>query len=194
MSEALDTWFKREVLAHEAALVRYLNRNWRRPEEILDLRQDIYVRVYEAAAKARPLAPRAFLFTTAHHLLVDRIRRGRIVPIEAAGDLEFSNLPGDEISPEGRLDSHQQLKRLAEALNSLPAKCREVVWLRRIDECSQKEVAKRLGISVRTVESHMLKGMRMLADAFFTCEPSVSRSRSPEIYDTEPGHGKQHTD
>jgi RNA polymerase sigma factor (sigma-70 family) len=167
VTEPLKTWFAREILAHEAALVRYLNRTWPRRDEILDLRQEIYIRVYEAAGRARPTAPKSFLFTTARHLMTDRVRRSRIVSIEAIGDLGASSVLVDEVSPERRLDARQELKRLTWALNLLPPKCREVVWLRRVDEISQKEVAQRLGISERTVESHVLKGMRLLADAFF---------------------------
>lgn len=167
MTEPLKVWFAREILVHEAALMRYLNRVWSPRDEIHDLRQEIYVRVYEAAGKARPLAPKSFLFATARNLMADRIRRSRVVSIEAIGDSAVLNVMIDEVSPERRLDARQELKRLAEALNMLPPKCREVVWLRRVDEMSQKEVAQKLGISVRTVETHVLKGMRLLADAFF---------------------------
>ena len=44
--ERLDTWFKREVLAHEAALLRYLTRAWPRGHEVRDLCQETYARVY----------------------------------------------------------------------------------------------------------------------------------------------------
>jgi len=54
MEEALDIWFAQEILMHEASLVRYLARVWPHHEEIHDLRQEIYVRVYEAAMKSRP--------------------------------------------------------------------------------------------------------------------------------------------
>jgi RNA polymerase sigma factor (sigma-70 family) len=165
--DSLKTWFAREILTHEAALVRYLARCWRRRDEIHDLRQEIYVRVYEAAARSRPTSPKSFLFTTARHLMTDRIRRNRVVSIETVGDFEQFNVLVDEFSPERRLDARQELKRFAQALSTLPAKCREVVWLRRIDELPEKEVAQRLGISERTVQSHVLKGMRLLADAFF---------------------------
>src|SRR3984885_12737946 len=74
MEESLDTWFKREILAHEGALVRYLTRTRPNRQEVYDLRQDTYVRVFGAGAKSRPLAPRAFLFATARHLMTDRIR------------------------------------------------------------------------------------------------------------------------
>jgi len=165
--EPLDTWFKREILVHEEALVRYLTRMWRNREEVFDLRQEIYVRVYEAAAKTRPSYPKSFLFTTARHLMTDQIRRRRIVAIDTVGDLEALHVSVDENSPEVRLSSHQELRRLADALDRLPDKCREVVWLRRVDNLSQKEVASRLSISQKTVEKHVMKGMKRLAEALF---------------------------
>ena len=54
MTEPLDRWFIQEIVPHEAALMRYLRRAWSHADEIHDLRQEVYVRVYEAAKKARP--------------------------------------------------------------------------------------------------------------------------------------------
>lgn len=167
MDSALNTWFAREILPHEAALVRYLTRIWPYPDEVHDLRQEAYVRVYEAAGKARPRFPKSFLFTTARHLMADRVRRARVVSIEAIGDLEELSVPTDEATPEQRVEARQELMKLARAFSALPPRCREVVWLRRVDDLSQKEVASRLQISEKTVESHILKGTRMLADALF---------------------------
>jgi len=170
--EPLDTWFKREILAHEQALVRYLARMWPNRQEVHDLRQDIYVRLYETAAKMRPLAPKNFLFATARHLMADRIRRKRIVSIDAVGDLDALNIPVDDISPEQRTSAHQDLRRLAQAIDELPPKCREVLWLRRVDDLPQKEVAIRLGIAQKSVEKHVMKGMKLLANALSRHEPS----------------------
>lgn len=191
MEELLDQWFKREVLAHEAALVRYLKRKWPYPEEIHDLRQELYVRVYDAAGKARPTAPKSFLFTSARHLMSDRMRRRRIVSIEAVADLDSLNVLVDEISPERHVHAHQELKLLMRALKKLPPRCREVVWMRRVEQVPQKEVASRLGISQRVVEKHVMKGMRLLADAFFgrrslTGSPaSEARDENDEALESE---------
>src|SRR5690606_9917767 len=68
MPSALDHWFATEILVHEEALLRYLRRCWPHQSEIHDLRQEVYVRVYEAAGKALPTQPRAFLFASARHL------------------------------------------------------------------------------------------------------------------------------
>jgi len=167
MDESLDSWFAREILSHEQALVRYLLRTWKNRDEVHDLRQEIYVRVYEAGARSRPSSPKSFLFTTARNLMADRVRRNRVVSIEAVGDLESLHVPVDSISPEQRANAHQELRHLARAFDALPPKCREVVWMRRVEDVPQKEVASRLGISEKTVEKHVLKGVRLLADFLF---------------------------
>ena len=190
MDEPLDTWFKREILAHEASLVRYLFRTWPHRQEVFDLRQDVYVRVYEAAAKARPQAPKAFLFATARHLMTDRIRRKRIVSIDSVGDLDALNVMVEDISPEQHISGYEELRRLAEAIDRLPPRCREVVWLRRVDELAQKEVAVRLGITQKVVEKHVMKGMKLLAAALFRTESGQpeEKSRSSDVKGTT--HGK----
>lgn len=175
--DSLDTWFKREILVHEEALVRYLTRCWPNPGDIVDLRQDTYVRVYEAAAKSRPHAPKSFLFTTARHLMTDRLRRQRVVAIDAVGDLDALNVMIEEVSPEVLTSAHQELRRLAEAIDGLPPKCREAVWMRRVDDLPQKVVAARLGVTQKTVEKHISKGMRLLADAMFRTATCTDQSR-----------------
>jgi RNA polymerase sigma-70 factor (ECF subfamily) len=189
MEEPLDTWFKREILVHEAALLRYLSRVWPHHDEIHDLRQDIYIRIYESAQKSRPAAPRAFIFATARNLITDRIRRARVVSIEAIGDPDALNVLIDEASPERRLSAWQELQRLTSALNSLPPRCREVVWLRKVDELSSKEVADELGVSVRTVEGQILKGMRLLSNTVFGI-PGAKAGDAEVGSDRETEHGE----
>lgn len=166
MGNRLDTWFIREVLVHEPALMCFLRRNWRDHDEITDLRQEVYARVYEAAMRRLPDSPKSFLFATARNLLVDRVRHQRIVPITAVGDIEPLNVMEDELEPARWLGGREALVRLARALDRLPDRCREVIWLRRVEDLPQKEIARRLGISEKTVEKHIAKGSRMLADHF----------------------------
>ena len=167
MSPDPDRWFAEQVLVHEEALLHFLARAWPRRDELHDLRQEVYVRVYEAAGKALPQQPKAFLFASARHLLADRARRAKVVSIEPMGDFEPSHVLVDEVSPERWCGGRQALKRLADAFDRLPDRCREVVWLRRVEELSQKDVALRLGISEKTVEKHIAKGMRLLAGQLF---------------------------
>jgi RNA polymerase sigma factor (sigma-70 family) len=191
---SLDSWFEQEILAHEAALVRYLRRIWPYEDDIHDLRQDIYVRVYEAAGRARPASPKAFLFTTTRHLITDRLRRGRVISIEAMGDLDVLNVPEESASPDQRLQARQEVKLLARAFRLLPSRCREVVWMRRVDDMPQREVAERLGIGQKTVEKHLMKGVRFLADVLYGDRNDAAPRDDNGLPEHESGHGKQHSD
>ena len=172
--------------------MRFLRRSWRRnPDEIHDLRQEIYIRVFEAAAKARPVAAKSFLFTTARHLLTDRIRRQRVVTIDSVGDLDSLNLIVDDISPERRTVARQELRILAVAFDSLPPRCRETVWMRRVDQLPQREVAARLGVTQKMIEKHLKIGMKRLADALFGNEFNDTPHSEAHDCDNERQHGKQ---
>ena len=165
MNDSLEQWFAREILAHEQSLVRYLTRVWPNRDEVPDLRQEVYIRVFECAQKSRPDQPKAFLFTTARHLMTDRLRRSRIIFIGTRGDLDELNVLVDEISPEHRMTSVQELQQLAHAFDGLPAQCRTVMWLRKVEQLSQKEVAARLGVKEKAVEKQVARGMRLLTAA-----------------------------
>ena len=55
-------------------------------------------------------------------------------------------------------------KGISEALGTLPAKCREIFTLSYIDGISNKDIARVLGISIRTVEAQNYKALRILRD------------------------------
>jgi RNA polymerase sigma factor (sigma-70 family) len=195
MDESLDNWFAREILAHEGALVRFLMRAWPHRDELHDLRQEVYIRVFESAMQNRPSSPKSFMFTTARNLMADRIRRGRVVSIEVVGDVDALNVLIDEVSPEQRLSARHDLKRLSEAFDRLPARCREVVWLRRVEELSQKEVAVKLGITEKTVEKQISKGARLIAGYFFgDSQSGLGRRGGVLEAQKESRHGNQQTD
>lgn len=180
ISAVVDRWFVTEILPLEGALTRYLRRAWRDAADVSDLRQEVYVRVYESAFASLPRSPRAFLFTTARNLLADRVRRERIVSIDYTQDLDALNVLVDELSPESRLSARQELRRLAEALDSLSDPCREVIWLRRVEGLSQREAAQRLDMQEGTLESHLCRGIRALAKAVFGAQPGGSPRRDAD--------------
>ena len=71
----VEAWFVREVLPLEAVLMRYLRHNWRDKGDIEDLRQEIYVRVCEAAFRQIPEMARPFVFTTDPRLYGIRVTK-----------------------------------------------------------------------------------------------------------------------
>jgi RNA polymerase sigma-70 factor (ECF subfamily) len=55
--------------------------------------------------------------------------------------------------------AREKLLMLADALESLPPRCREVVILRKLQHVPQREVALRLGLAEKTVEAHLARGI-----------------------------------
>ena len=168
-----DEWFVREILPMEAALMRYLRRNWRDAAELPDLRQEVYIRVFEAARVRMPEQAGAFLFSTARNLLIDRARRAQIVSIETFTDLDLEHVSPDHLTPERHASGRAELRLLQRALDALPLRCKEVVSLRKIEGMSQREIAEHMGIKEATVEKQMAKGMRALADALLASDVVV---------------------
>lgn len=188
-SGSLDDWFEAEVLRHEASLTRYLRRAWPNQDDVADLRQEVYVRVYESAARQLPDSPRAFLLTTARNLIFDRLRRERIVSIDLTQDFDSPSVLIDAVSPEQRVNARQELRRLSDAIDRLSVNCRAVIWLRRVDGLSQREVAQKLGMQEGTVASHLARGLKVLTKVVLGSDIERDAQNDAKRGRSESGHG-----
>jgi RNA polymerase sigma factor (sigma-70 family) len=173
----LQRWFVEKILPLEAQLTLFLRRNWRNQSDIPDLVHDVYVRIYEAASKNLPDNPKSFLFSTAHNMLIDRVRRDKIVPIEFASQLDAFGAALDEPGPDRNAMARDDLRRLQKALDDLPPRTRAVVVLRRVDGLSRSDIARQLGISEVTIKWHLNEGLRALADALYGEQPDLRGRR-----------------
>jgi len=154
--------------------MQYLERNWRNPSDVPDFRQDVYVRVYEAALKELPQNTTQFVLTTARNILIDRARHERVVPIEAASDLEHLSAAADAPGPERTVMARDELRHLQAAMDRLPARCREAIILRRVQGLSRAEIATRMGINEVSVSRYLSRAICALADTLHG-EPSNIR-------------------
>ncbi len=161
----LDDWFVGEVLPLEPMLTRFLRRNWRNHSEIADLRQEVYARAFDAACRGVPTLAKPFVFMIARNLMIDLLRRRQIVSIDTIADLEALNVPAEEANPERLVSAREELKMLQVALDNVPPRQREVIILRKVEGLSQREVARRMGITEDTVERQLGNGIRFLAEA-----------------------------
>ncbi|HEY5236824.1 MAG TPA: RNA polymerase sigma factor [Rhizomicrobium sp.] len=160
----LRAWFIREVFPLETVLMQFLRHNWRNESEIADLRQDVYLRVYEAAKAQLPDPVRPFVFTIAKNLIVDRVRKEQVVSIEAIADLDALEIATDAPGPERSALARDELRRLQSALDCLPPRCREALVLARVDGLSGREIAERMSITESTVSHYLKRGVQCLAN------------------------------
>jgi len=174
-ASSVNAWFIREVLPLEALLMTFLRRNWSDSAEIADLRQEVYVRVYEAAKRQIPDLAKAFVLTAARNLLINRVRREHVVPIEAVADLDTLGIVLDEPGPDRSVMAREELRRVQAALDRLPPRCREAIIMKQIDGLSRAAIATRMNVGEETVKRHLTNGMRALADILYSESEDLRR-------------------
>ncbi|HEY2008485.1 MAG TPA: RNA polymerase sigma factor [Rhizomicrobium sp.] len=148
-------------LENEVALKRYLRRFIRPREAADDLAQEAFLRAFAAESGHMIDAPKAFLFKVAKNLALNELARQSTVAIEPLGDFEGQAVLEDssQAAVEDVVDSRERIRLLARAIAALPPQCAKVFILRKMQGLSQKEIAARLNISVRTVENHVALGL-----------------------------------
>jgi RNA polymerase sigma-70 factor (ECF subfamily) len=171
----VDAWFVREILPLEAALMQFLQHNWRNKSDIADLRQDIYIQVYESALKGLPESPKAFVFTIARHLLIRRMLREQIVPFEAVSDFDALGAAIETPGPENGVIARDELRRLQGAVDRLPPRAREAFVMQQVEGLSRREIAQRMGVSEKTVKTHLRDAGRALANILYGEHPDMRR-------------------
>ena len=127
-----------------------------------DVVQESFLRLWKLRAAQPIRSAKAFLFTVARNIALDSVRRMRGSPISTVPDLTALAVMEEDADVCTAVSRSEEIALLADALETLPARCREIILLRKFDHLSQKEVAARLGISELTVQEQVYRGVRRL--------------------------------
>jgi RNA polymerase sigma-70 factor, ECF subfamily len=158
VSETRSENFTKLFAETRDALHRYIRRFVGSSETAKEIVQEAFLRTYRERASVTTL--RAFLFSTARNLAANDYRHRRTVERSAAGNQGDSRMSPESESLESELIRDERNRLIQEAIDRLPRQCRAAFTLRVFHECSYQEVAHRLGISPKTVEKHIARGLR----------------------------------
>jgi RNA polymerase sigma factor (sigma-70 family) len=164
-----NAWLAKEILVHERVLRGYLSKFLKRIVDIEDAIQETYARLLSLndSSSAAVQNWHAFLFTSARNVALDRLRKNRVVSLDALAEMGSVDVLDQTPSAEEGLNARQELALLMDAITSLPDRCREVLTLRKLYGLSQREIAQRLAITESTVEKHVAHGVRLCAERMF---------------------------
>lgn len=149
-------------------LLNFLARKVGDRELAADIAQESYARIYAAPNKGEVIEPRALLYTTARNLVTDHYRRSTVrEQVEVPGELdEYSDashldigMGPESLEPEAVFAGRQRLAAIEEVVAKLPPRPREAFVLYKLDGLSRGEVAEKMGVSVKTVETHLAIAM-----------------------------------
>ncbi|MDR1706882.1 MAG: RNA polymerase sigma-70 factor [Prevotella sp.] len=138
------------VFAH-----RYTD-DWATCEDIV---QDTFFKIWKNRKSIEiNTSSRNFLITSVRNSCIDYLRKQDLVRVWQEREvLEKSKYTPDD------LYSHIELEQmLSAALEKLPENVRSVFELNRFEGKSYKEIAEQQGISVKTVEAHISKALKIL--------------------------------
>ena len=160
MAVPAEQWFVENVQPHESRLRSYLHSSFPQIGEVDDVVQESFLRVWKAKAAQPIQSARAFLFKVARHLALDLVRRNQRSPVRTVGDLGGLYVLEEEPDVAERCSFQEKVDLLAEAIACLPDRRREIVILCKLRRLPYKDVADRLGISERTVENQLFRGIK----------------------------------
>ena len=147
------------------SLSAYFRKRIHEQGEVEDLVQEVFARIV-ARDSAKPVENlTGYIFQIASSVLMDRGRRRR--SRHANAHLPFEpDLHGEvEFDAERILGAREDLTRVMQALLGLPELTRTIFVLHRLDGRKQREIALQLGISIKSVEKHMVRAGRHLIDS-----------------------------
>lgn len=159
-------WLADHILPHEPLLRLRLRQRGLPAAEIDDIVQECYARLSYMDSVAHIREPRAYLLRIASSLILQQVRRSRIVPIQAMARLDGLDIESPDPLPDSYVTARRELAEVSRAIAELPRQCRDVLILRRVHGLSQREVAEHMKLAETTVQKHLARAIHALSARF----------------------------
>jgi RNA polymerase sigma-70 factor (ECF subfamily) len=143
-------------------LCSFANKFLNEPEEAKDVVQQVFIKLWECRIYIDPESSlNAYLYKITQNICINKLQQ-RKVQSKYAEIYKLIYLNQHEITPIDTLLSGELERNIVCALDKIPAKCKRVFELSRIEGLKYVEIANVLHISVKTVETQMSKAFRIL--------------------------------
>lgn len=141
------------------------------PEEARDLVQEVFLKFWSDREKTVVRSSiRFYLFASAKNKCLDFLRK-------QSKNIKVEKIAGDYDIAEESFETYVLSELEAffnKSLNKLPCRCREIFELSRFHGLKNREIAKKLNLSEKTVENQMTKAIRMLKEELKDYLPLLS--------------------
>lgn len=158
----IDIWFADHVFPFQQQHRRFATSLVRQREEGEELVQEAYARLFALDDWASIANPHAFTMRIIRNLAIEQFRRAEVVRLDQSALLGKLDIADQEPTPDRVAIDRAELREVARAMQDMPPRMREALYLRRIEGLRPAQVAERMNISVSTVETHLIKALRLL--------------------------------
>lgn len=145
---------------HVNALKRYVMRILNAENDVEDVVQEAFMRAYKSEMHNDIRQPKSYLFRVAKHVALNQVRQKVNRPTDYLEDIEPGSVLVSDWTLEDEVLAHERVGIHCAAVASLPPRRRKVYLMRKMYGMSYKAIAESLGITVSTVEAHLVKAFR----------------------------------
>ena len=156
-------WFAQEIQPHEAKLRAWLRNRFPPELDFDDIVQEAFIQAIDAQKKGTLRSPKAFLFGTARNLALVSLRKRKVRGYDTMVQIEDCEVFDDKAGVPEAVAKKQELQILTLAIQSLPDRCRQIFTLRKVYGMTQREIARKLDLSPRTVNAQITIGLHKCA-------------------------------
>ena len=127
---------------------------------VKDIIQDVFVNIYLRKEKiGEQINITGYLYNAVRYKVSNVLRDRNKMQVSSADTEKLEDIYYEEVYSAEENENYHQLEN---NIGSLPEKCRKAFILNYVDELSYKEIASKMNISIKTVEKHISKALRLL--------------------------------
>ena len=158
-------------------LVRSIMKMSVEQQDVDDILQETFVRVLNSDIKQQISSPKGYLFVVSRNLVLKKlIQQSKEIHTELD-----DALIEDDVDNTVEKELYQKLKfeRFSKVLSSLPEKNRRAILLRKLYCLSHKEIAKKMNVSVSSVEKYIVKGLKQCKQSLYIQGYEINKVKPP---------------
>lgn len=148
-------------------VLNYVNYKIENYDDSEDLVQDTYVRLLECSKLICEDTIKSFIFTIAHNLVADYLRR-RCKKQEIASYI-MENAVSSTRSPESDIIANDIKEHEVRRMSLLPSQRKKIYYMNRFMDMSADDISKKLCLSKRTVENHLFISRKEVREYIKQC-------------------------
>lgn len=147
-------------LEQQGPLKSFISRFIRRPQDIDDIAQETFVRAFRAEKKGEIQHPKAYIYRVARNLAFETLTKKSNQLTSYIEDSCDQSLLQSEENIEDNMVVIERFERVKTAIADLPPQCQRVFIMHKVYGFKYREISQQLGISVSTVEKHIMTGLK----------------------------------
>ena len=161
LSNKDEATFERVFKTHYKSLHAYTFTMLKDEDEAEEMVQQVFFKLWERSEHlsfSGPIA--AYLYRAVHNESLNFLKHQKV---KAGHQLHVAySMKNKTEHGQGKMMGKELEYKFREALDALPEQCRTVFQLSRFEDMKYKEIADKLDISIKTVENHMGKALKLL--------------------------------